>query len=264
MSVRARYRQGFSTTLGIHVFQTLLAASFALPLIGSVSVPDVSLQPSAADALAAMRIWASVDDAAGQRMLLPLVAAALNYPWLSVAWLRAMDQPDSFVGHARFALGRYTPAALIALGTLLAIALLGGSAASVLYMLSRTFAASMDERTIDLLRLCTLAPFAWLACYALALQDRAYAAISCGSAGLRAALRSALRHTYARRVALRAALILGQALVTLLAAVLPRMLLPAGPVAAAGVLAGSQAAALALSCARAAWLAYVLGWRRSR
>ena len=93
MTLGERYRRAWPTTLGIHVFQTLLAASFALPLIGSVTTPDISLQPAAADALAAMRIWTSLDEAAGQRMLLPLLAAAINYPWLSVAWL-ARDSPS--------------------------------------------------------------------------------------------------------------------------------------------------------------------------
>jgi hypothetical protein len=261
MNIRARYRQAWPITLGIHVFQTLLAASFAVPLIGSVSTPSVSLQPAAADALAAMSAWASLGETSGQRMLLPLLAAALGYPWLSVAWLRALDQPDSFLGHARYALGRYTPAALISLGTLLAIALLGGAAAAVLHVLGAAFAAGLDDRTLDLLRLATLAPFAWPACYALSLQDRAHAAISCGSATLREALGIALRDTNARRVALRAALIAGHALVTLLALTLPRALLGTGAAAASGVLVSSQAAALALTCARATWLAYVLGWR---
>jgi len=262
MSIRGRYRQAWPTTLGIHVFQTLLAASFSVPLIASVTAPEVSLQPGAADALAAMRVWASLDEAAGRRVLLPLAAAALNYPWLCVAWLRAMDQPDSFIGHARYALGRYTPAALIALCTLLGLAVLGGAAAGALYMLGEAFAAKLDERTLDLLLLATLTPFAWLACYALTLQDRAHAAISCGSAGLREAFRSGIRHTNARRVALRAGLVVGQVLVTVLAAALPRALLGAGQLSAGGVLVSSQFAALALSCVRAVWLAYVLGWRR--
>ncbi|HKP59234.1 MAG TPA: hypothetical protein VJV78_21070 [Polyangiales bacterium] len=263
MTPGERYRQAWPMTLGIHVFQTLLAASFALPLIGEVTTPDVSLQPAAADALAAMRVWTGLDDAAGRRMLLPLLAAAINYPWLSVAWLRAMERQDSFVGHARYALGRYMPAALISFGTLLGLALLGAGAVGSLSWLHGAFEARLDERTIDLLSLGTLVPFAWLGCWLLNLQDRAAAAISCESP-LREALRIAVRHTHARRVALRLLLIAAQGLVALLGALLPRLVVGPGPAAAGVALLGSQAAALGLSCLRAIWLAYVLGWRRLR
>jgi hypothetical protein len=262
MSIGARYRQAWPMTLGIHVFQTLLAASFAVPLIGSVSMPDVSLQPAAADALAGMRVWSGLDELDTRRMVLPLLAAVLNYPWLSVAWLRAMDQPDSFVGHARYAMGRYTPAAVIALGGWVCVGVLGAAAVGAVHGLKTAFGAALDDRTLDVLRVATLAPFAWLACYALSLQDRAHAAISCGSAGVREALGIALRHTNARRVGARGVLIVGQLVVTLLAAGMPRALLGAGELAAGGVMVSGQVAALGMSCVRAGWLAYVMGWRR--
>ncbi|HKU37070.1 MAG TPA: hypothetical protein VJR89_02955 [Polyangiales bacterium] len=255
MSVAERFRRAWPTTFGIHVFQTLLAASFALPLVGSVEASDAALSAGAADALAALRLGAALDDDTARRMLLPLVAAGLNYPWLSVTWLRAMSEPGSFVSHARYALGRYRHAAPIGFAALLGVCALAAGAAGTLYGLGQAFAARLDDRTLDLLRLATLLPFAWLACWVVALQDRAYAAISGETSTLRSVLGVALRSVDAGCVAQRGLLVLAQALLGLLAWAAPRLLLGPGARAAAAVLIVTQLVALALSCTRALYLA---------
>ncbi len=255
MTFRTRMRRAWPTTFGIHVFQMLLAGTFAVPLVASVSVPDVLVRGEVAAWIAAMRLGSSIGEETLRHTLLPLMAAALNYPWLSVAWLRSFDEPEPFLAHARFALARYRSAASIALGTLAALVALAAGAFATAYGLHRAFGAALDERTHDVLVLASVLPFVWLALALITLQDAAYAATSRGADGVRAALRKALGTLGVALVARRGLVVLAQATLTLLGWILPRFAFGVGPAADLGVLVVTQVVALLLTTTRAAWLA---------
>lgn len=262
MSVRGRLSGAWPVTIGIHVVQCLFAACFALPFVASVSVPEVLVRPQVAEWLALLRMGEELDHGA-RRALLPLLAAALNYPWLSVAWLRALDREEAFSEHARFALGRYRAAALTALASALALGLIALVCGASVWALGQVATAALDARTRDLLRCLCLLAGACAALWAVTAQDAAYAAVSGEVRGARAIVRAALAGATARLVAQRGGLVLLQLGIAACSWALPRFTLGANTAADFAVLVATQSCAFLITCSRALWLAWVLERRRS-
>jgi hypothetical protein len=256
--VFVRVSRAWPVTIGLHVFQCVFAATFALPLVESVSVPGVLLTPPVAEWVGLLRLADGFDQGAGTRAMLPLALAALNYPWLSIAWLRALSDEAPFTEHARFALGRYR--AGIGIAACAVVGLIASVAASMLAARGVRLALrnSLDERAVDLAQLACFLPGVLGAVWLLTLQDAAYAAVSGSLTRWREIGRDALHAVSPRMLGLRWLLLLGQAVLALAAWALPRFALGPGTAADFVVLVTTQSAALVITCLRAFWLAYVL------
>lgn len=252
-----RLARAWPVTIGLHVFQCLFAATFALPFVQSVPVPGILLRPRVAEWVGALRIGDSFDDGIGARALLPLALAALNYPWLSVAWIHALSLEAPFAEHARFALGRYRAA--IGVAALVALSLIGVALGTGLleHGLGRWLAES-DDRTVDLTRLAFVVPGVVAAVWIVTAQDTAYAAVSGGANGVRAILAGAVRGSTPRLVLERTLLIAAQIALTVTAWGLPRLGLGPGTAADFVVLVATQSVMFVVTCLRAAWLAWIL------
>jgi hypothetical protein len=260
--VFVRLSRAWPVTIGIHVFQCLFAATFALPFVQSVSVPGVLLRPQVAEWLGLLRIGDALDPGGGGRTLLPLALAALNYPWLSVAWLRALSAEAPFTEHAQVALGRYRAAISVAMSSLLALSMLAGLSGVAAFVVRVGLGDVLDQRALDLMRLACFVPAVVGAVWVVTAQDVAYAAVSGDTRGLRSIARAAVDRATARLVAGRCALLVGQLVLAIAAWALPRLMLGPGPAADFVVLLTTQSVAFVITCLRAIWLAYVLEPRR--
>jgi hypothetical protein len=254
----ARLQRAWSATIGIHVFQCVFAACFALPFVSSVSVPGVLVRARVAQWVEWFRLGDALDGSVMRAAVLPFAAALLNYPWLSVAWLRALELEEPFSDHARYALGRYRAAFSTAVATLCALGLI----VVVGFGSSRAIAAALvdrwDDRSTDLMRLAVFLLCAWAALVVVTVQDAAYAAISGEHRGFRAIAAAAFSPVRWRWVAVRLALVLAQTVLGLTAWGIPRIALGPGPAADLVMLVVTQCAAFVITCGRAVWLAWVL------
>jgi hypothetical protein len=256
--VFVRVSRAWPVTIGLHVFQCLFAATFALPFVQSVSVPGVLLRPQVAEWVGILRLVDGLDQGAGRRALLPLALAALNYPWLSVVWLRALSEEAPFTEHAQFALGRYRAAIGMAAAVVVGLAACVVASALAASAVRAAFAAVLDERALDLSSLACFLPALVGAVWLATVQDAGYAAISGNLRGWREIGRAALSGAKVRLVGLRALMLFGQITLTLAAWAIPRFTLGPGTAADFVVLVTTQAAAFVITCLRAVWLAYVL------
>jgi hypothetical protein len=253
-----RVSRAWPVTIGLHVFQCLFAATFALPFVQSVSVPGVLLRPQVAEWVGILRLVDGFDQGAGMRALLPLALAALNYPWLSVAWLCALSEEAPFTEHARFALGRYRAAFGVAASVVVGLGAFVAASALAASGIRAAFGAVLDERALDLARLACFLPAVVGAVWLATVQDSGYAAISGKLRGWGEIGRAALSGVTVRLVGLRALMVLGQIVLTLAAWAVPRFTLGPGTASDFVVLVTTQSAAFVITCLRAVWLAYVL------
>jgi hypothetical protein len=251
-----RLARAWPVTIGLHVFQCLFAASFALPFVQSVSVPGILLRPRVAEWVGFLRMTDSFEHGTPSRALLPLALAALNYPWLSVAWVHALSEEAPFAEHARFALGRYRAA--IGVAAMAALSLLALVLATGLLErgVGRWLAAS-DDRTVDLVQLACLVPSLVAAVWIVTAQDTGYAAVSGGATG-REILADAARGATPRLVLARFGLIAAQVVLTVTAWGIPRLGLGPGTAADFVVLVATQTVTFMITCLRATWLAWIL------
>jgi hypothetical protein len=256
--VFVRLKRAWPVTIGVHVFQCAFAAAFALPFVQSVPLPGMLLSPRVAEWIGGLRLGDSLGAGAAMRALLPVAFAALNYPWLSVAWLRALSEEAPFTEHARFALGRYRAALSVAAATgfgLLALAAMSGGAACGIRAALRT---TLDERALDLARLACFVPSLVAAVWLVTAQDAAYATISTGGIDRLTIARAGVQSVSPRLVGQRGALVAGQAVLALAAWAIPRLALGPGTAADFVVLVVTQSAAFVITCLRAVWLAWML------
>jgi hypothetical protein len=253
-----RLQRAWPVTIGVHVFQCLFAATFALPFVTKVPVPSVAVRAQTAEWIALFKLGEAVDERAVLRAALPLALAALNYPWLSVAWLRALSDEAPFTDHARVALARYRAAASVAGSVVVGLGAIAGLTLLAAYGIRSGLRASLDARALDLATLACFAPAAVGAVVLVTLQDAGYAAVSGEAYGWRSAVRAAWRRTTARLVVARAALLFAQVVLALAAWVIPRIALGPGAASDFVVLVTTQSAAFVITCARAVWLAIVL------
>lgn len=260
--VFVRVSGAWPVTIGLHVFQCVFAATFALPFVRSVSVPGMLLAPQVAQWVGLLRLGDGFNEGAGVRAVLPLALAALNYPWLSVAWLRALSAEAPFTEHAQYALGRYRAAIGVALSVGLGLAVIAVSCAFAAVGVGAVLRAGQSERVLDLARLACFVPGAIAAVWLVTLQDAGYAAVSGNRRGWRVIARAALHRVTVRLVALRVVLLVGQAVLALAAWAIPRLTLGPGTASDFVVVVTTQSAAFLMTCLRAAWLAYVLERRR--
>jgi hypothetical protein len=253
-----RVQRAWPVTIGLHVFQCLFAATFALPFVSSVAVPAVAMRPQSAEWLGVLKLGEAFDEGAMLRAALPLALAALNYPWLSVAWLRALSEEGPFLEHARYALARYRSAigvaAMVVVG--FAVAIVGCALAARGVRAALT--GSLDARAIDLAALACYAPALFGGVWLATLLDAGYAAVSGDVRNLREVARTAAARTTVRLVGAKGLLLLGQAVLAIAAWAVPRIALGPGPAADFVVLVSTQSAAFVITCGRAVWLAYVL------
>jgi hypothetical protein len=173
-----RVQRAWPVTIGVHVIQCLFAATFALPFVSSVSVPAVALRPQSAEWLSVLKLGEAFDDGAMLRAALPLALAALNYPWLSVAWLRALSEEAPFIEHARYALARYRSAIGIAAVVVLAFGVSIAGCALAARGVRAALRHSFDERAVDLATLACYAPAVIGGVWLATLLDAGYAAVS--------------------------------------------------------------------------------------
>lgn len=259
-----RVQRAWPVTIGVHVFQCLFAATFALPFVSSVSVPAIALRPQSAEWLGVLELGEAFDEGAMLRAALPLALAALNYPWLSVAWLRALSEETPFMEHARYALARYRSAigvaAMVVVGFGVTIVLCGLAARGVRAMLGD----SLDARAVDLAALACYAPALIGGVWFATLLDAGYAAVSRDVRSSREVARTAAARMTVQLVGAKGLLLLGQAALSIAAWAGPRIALGPGPATDFVVLVSTQSAAFAITCGRAVWLAYVLEPRRTR
>jgi hypothetical protein len=260
--VFVRVSRAWPVTIGLYVFQCLFAATFALPFVQSISVPGVLLRPQVAEWVGILRLVDGFDQGASRRALLPLALAALNYPWLSVAWLRALTEEEPFTEHARFALGRYRAAVGVAASVVVGLGVFAAASALAAHGVRAAFADGLDERALDLARLACFVPAVVGAVWLVTVQDAGYAAVSGNLRGWREIGRAALSGATVRLVGLRALMLLGQIVLTLAAWAIPRFTLGPGTAADFVVLVTTQSAAFVITCLRAVWLAYVLEAQR--
>jgi hypothetical protein len=262
--VWTRLQQAWPVTIGVHVFQCLFAATFALPFVTKVPVPSVAVQPQTAEWISLFKLVEAVDHTTVLRSALPLALAALNYPWLSVAWLRALSGEAPFTEHARFALARYRSALGLAASVAVGLGMIAGVTALAMYGIRVSFRATLDARALDLARLACVVPAIFAAVTLVTLQDAGYAAVSAEARNGREIARAMWHRASARLVCGRAALLFGQVVLSLAAWAIPRIAL--GPSTASDfvVLVTTQAAAFTITCGRAFWLAVVLEPRGHR
>lgn len=262
--VWVRVQRAWPVTIGVHVFQSLFAATFALPFVSSVSVPEIALRPQSAEWVSVLKLSEALQEGSALRAVLPLALAALNYPWLSVAWLRALSEEAPFMEHARYALARYRNALGVAAAVVCGFGVFILACALAARGVRAVFAHSLDARAIDLAALACYLPAVIGAVWLVTLQDAAYAAISGEIRDWRAVMRHAVARTSARLVSAKCGWLLGHAVVSIAAWAVPRIVLGPGPAADFVVLVSTQSAAFVTTCARAVWLAYVLEPRRKR
>jgi hypothetical protein len=252
-----RLARAWPVTIGLHVFQCLFAASFALPFVQSVSVPGSLLRPRVAEWVGFLRIADGFEHGTSARALLPLALAALNYPWLSVAWVHALSEEAPFAEHARFALGRYRAAIGVASSAAVSLLALVLATVFITQGVGRWLATS-DDRTVDLVRLAGLIPGLLAAVWIVTAQDLGYAAISGGATGFREILTDAARRATPRLALERVGLIAAQIVLTVTAWGIPRLGLGPGTAADFVVLVATQTVTFIITCARATWLAWIL------
>lgn len=253
-----RLQRAWPVTIGVHVFQCLFAATFALPFVRSVSVPTVLVSPQVAEWIGVLRLGDALGEGAALRALLPVALAALNYPWLSVAWLRALSEEAPFTEHAQFALGRYRAALSVAAAVGLGFAALAATSGIAAHGVRVALETTLGDRALDLARLACFVPSLIAAVWLVTAQDAAYAAISGGTKGWRNIARAAVQAVALRLVVQRGGLIAGQAVLVLSAWAIPRLALGPGSAADFVVLVATQSVALVITCVRAVWLAWVL------
>jgi hypothetical protein len=265
MSIEARVRASWPTTLLMHGYKTGLATVVALPILGGVADPVLSAREPVAQWISALQLGAALGERGPRALALPLLAAALLTPWLTLAWFSSLERAGSPAEHLRAALPRYRASCAIALVGLAYLGLLALAASGVSLVVRAASAGLHDARTGDLLLAAALAPLALAALHGLTVQDAAQAALPVqpGGSSVRAALRAGLARTRPPLVALRVALVLVQGTLGLFAWSVPRLGLGSGLAADAGVLLATQAAALAFTWLRAYWLATILGPRAS-
>ena len=259
MSVRARLRRARWVTLGIWLFQTLLAASLALPLLAIEQPPAPAVRVGVADWIALLRLGTNAAESGPGLALLPLSASALSAPWLCLVWLLALERSGSFADHARLACARWRSSYLLALYGLACLVALSFAATRCAGWLAAALA--LDDRGHDLLLLGCAAAWGCGVCAVLTVLELAFVGISRGLAGPRLALRAALARngwSIARRVGVRMLLGALQLALFALATLLPRAWLGAGIATAACVFSTTHAASLVSTCVRAAWLAWLL------
>jgi hypothetical protein len=256
--VFVRLQRAWPVTIGVHVFQCLFAATFALPFVRSVSVPGVLVSPQVAEWIGSFRLGDAFEEGAALRALLPVALAVLNYPWLSVAWLRALSEEAPFTEHAQFALGRYRAALSVAAATGLGLAALAAVSGVAAYGVGVALRTTLDERALDLARLACFVPSLIAAVWVVTAQDAAYAAISGGAKGWQTIARATVQTGASRLAVHRCVLIGGQAVLALAAWVIPRLALGPGTAADFVVLVATQSVAFVITCLRAVWLAWVL------
>jgi hypothetical protein len=256
--VFVRVQRAWPVTIGVHVFQCLFAATFALPFVRSVSVPSVLVSPQVAEWFGVLRLGDALREGAAMRALLPVALAALNYPWLSVAWLRALSEEAPFTEHAQFALGRYRDALSVPAAVGLGFAALAAAGGVAAYGVRAALGTTLDDRALDLARLACFVPSSIAAAWLVTAQDAAYAAISGGAKGWQNIARAAVQVVGSRLVVQRCGLIGGQAVLVLSAWAIPRLALGPGTAADFVVLVATQSVAFVITCMRAVWLAWLL------
>jgi hypothetical protein len=257
-----RVQRAWPVTIGLHVFQCLFAATFALPFVSSVSVPAIALRAQSAEWLGVLKLGEAFNEGSMLRGALPLALAALNYPWLSVAWLRALTEEAPFMEHARYALARYRSAIGVAAMVVVSFGVLVGGCSLAARGVRAAFGDALDARAIDLAALACYAPVLLGGVWFATLLDAGYAAVSGDVRSLRAVAQTAAARTTVRLVGAKALLLLGQAVLSIAAWAVPRIALGPGPAADFVVLVSTQSAAFLITCGRAVWLAYVLEPRR--